>query len=103
MRAFMVALMSSHLTPAAAAFRALGSYRRTAQVVGLSPKTMFGWLRPSKGRLAGDIPSSEHIRKLLLHARANGIPLTAEHLIFGCDAEELAALLAASRADIAAE
>ncbi|MEC9434643.1 MAG: hypothetical protein VYD87_17190 [Pseudomonadota bacterium] len=49
------------------------------------------------------------MRALLNHARANGIPLTAEHLIFGCTRAELDQLLrqtdpdAADTASVAAE
>jgi hypothetical protein len=40
------------------------------------------------------------MRKLLAHARAHGIPLTPEHLIFGASEKELALLVAfAARRD----
>jgi hypothetical protein len=43
------------------------------------------------------------MRLLLAHAAARGIPLTAEHLIWGAPAAQIEALLAASSERVAAE
>lgn len=90
-------VMSNHLTPFDVVQRLIGPPERVGPVVGMSEKTGYGWRRPSANRDAGDIPSARTMRALLDHARANGIPLTAEHMLYGAEAEEVDAMLAALR------
>ena len=86
--------MTHQCTPADIVFAMLGGRPSVAVVCGLHEKSAYIWDRPSKDRDAGDIPSARHMRKLLSYARENGIPLTAEHLIFGCTRQDLDALMA---------
>lgn len=91
--------MSNHLTPFDVVQRLIGPPERVGPVVGMSEKTGYGWRRASANRDAGDIPSARTMRALLDHARTHSIPLTAEHLIYGADADEVEAMLAALRQD----
>lgn len=75
----------------------IGPVEVIGPIVGAGPKSAYGWRHASKLRDAGDITSARHMRALLAHAAARGIPLTAEHLIRGASADEVAALVA--RAD----
>lgn len=86
--------MTSHLTPTDVVERLIGGFDIIASIVGRDEKSMFNWRRASGLREAGDIPGTPLMRKLLNHARENGIPLTAEHLIFGASEAEIAALTA---------
>lgn len=86
--------MSDHLTPVEVCERLLGPLSVLERIVGYRPKAGYGWLRSSKERDAGDFPSARLMRKLLDHAEAQGIPLTARHLIRGADTAEIDALLA---------
>lgn len=95
--------MSDHQSPTDVVLRLFGGIEATAAAAGLKPKSPHVWRRAAKGRPAGDIPSAATMRKLLTHAAAHGIPLTAEHLIWGASAEELAALAAHRPAALAAE
>jgi hypothetical protein len=81
-------------TPFDAIVAALGSVEAVADVCRRHRTTLYYWNRASADRLAGDLPSTEIMRRLLAHARAHGIPLTAEHLIYGASADELARLAA---------
>lgn len=69
---------------------------RIAAITGDHPKSPFAWRHASKFRRAGDLPSADKMRSLLLFARDRNLPLTAEDLIFGADAAELEARLAAA-------
>jgi hypothetical protein len=71
------------------------------QIAGLGPKAAYGWRHGSAWRDAGDLHSARTMRLLLAHARDRGIPLTAEHLIWGAEAAEIEALLAPGK--VAAE
>lgn len=86
--------MSNHLTPMAICERLIGPPERLAGVVGTGAKAPYQWRRASDNRDAGDLPSPRHMRALLAFAAARGIPLTAEHLIWGGDAAEIEALAA---------
>ncbi len=94
--------MSNNLTPLAVCERLIGPYPVIAAICGYKAKSPYVWLRPSKGRAAGDFPSSRIIRQILAYAAARSIPLTAEDLIWGADADELAARLATPPARFAA-
>lgn len=89
--------MSNDLTPMQVCERLIGKPEAISLAAGLQPKAAYGWRRDSDGRDAGDIPSARHMRRLLDHARAHGIPLTAEHLIYGATAAEIDGLLAQAR------
>lgn len=70
----------------------IGPIETIARIAGQKPKAAYRWRHRSEWRDAGDIPSARYMRALLAHATARGIPLTADHLIWGASAEELAAL-----------
>jgi hypothetical protein len=65
--------------------------------IGVDRTTLYQWLRPSKHRDAGDIPSARNMRRLLAYAAARGIPLRADHLIFGAHRTEIEALMKTPR------
>jgi hypothetical protein len=83
--------------PLEAAIAAFGSPEAVADICGRHRTTLYGWKRASVDRPAGDLPSTAIMRKLLAHARAHGIPLTPEHLIFGASAAEVEHLAARLR------
>lgn len=99
--------MSSHLTPYEVCERMIGGPDAIGAILEVHPKTPFSYRHASKGRDAGDLPSTRHQRKLLTWARAHDLPLTPEHLIFGADAAEIEALMRATdpapAAQVAAE
>lgn len=84
--------MSDHLTPVQVCERLIGPLPVLERIVGYRPKAGYAWLRPSGSREAGDLPSARLMRSLLAHAAARGIPLTADHLIWGASAAEIDAL-----------
>ena len=87
--------MEQMLTPADVVFALIGPPEVVGPICDLSQTVAYVWRRSAgERRDAGDIPSARHMRKLLAHARAHAIPLTAEHLIFGASRAELDALLA---------
>lgn len=96
-------VMIDHLTPVEVCERLIGPLPELERIGGYKPKAGYGWLRSSKERAPGDFPSVRLMRTLLAHARQHGIPLTAEHLIWGADAAEIEALLAAQAQPLAAE
>ena len=85
--------MSKHLTPYEVVERMIGRPEKVGPAIGLSAKTTYLWRHPSKTRDAGDIPSTKVQRALLDYARAQGLPLTAEDLVFGANAAEIEARL----------
>lgn len=86
--------MSHHLTPAEIVERLIGRPEEVSRVAGQTSKAAYGWRHGSSWRDAGDIPSARLMRRLLKHAMANGIPLTADHLIWGATEAEIDALTA---------
>ena len=86
--------MSEHLTPLTVAERLFGGIEQVSVVAGRDPKAGYHWRHANSTRLPGDLPSPTVMRALLAHARANGIPLTAEHLLYGAPAEEVDAMIA---------
>lgn len=87
--------MSRNLTPTEVAERLIGPPDVLGAIIGMGDKAAYGWRHGSKFRDAGDFPSPRHMRALLAHAAARGIPLRAEHLIWGADAAEIEALASA--------
>lgn len=79
--------MSKILTPADVVLMRFGSKDHIANVVGKHRTTISQWWHDKPGRKAGDIPTTAAQRKLLIYAKANGIPLTAEELILGARME----------------
>lgn len=71
-----------------------GDHTAIGRRCGLDDKASYHWRAGSAHRDPGDIPSPRHIRTLLAAARDEGVMLEAEHLVFGMEAEALAALLA---------
>lgn len=86
--------MSNHRTPLDVVEALIGKPEVIGAIVGVHPKSPYQWRDQSGLRAAGDIPYDAHKRNLLAYAAAHQIPLTAEHLIWGTTAEELAALIA---------
>lgn len=85
--------MSNNLTPFQVVERLIGPPEAVGPIAGMNEKTSYGWRKSSANRDAGDIPSARTMRSLLAHAAAKGIPLKAEHLIWGAPAAEVEALL----------
>lgn len=81
--------------------RLIGRPERVSAVTGQSDKAAYLWRHGSSSRDAGDIPSTRLMSVLLKHAAANGIPLTAEHLIWVASEADILALL--PHAKVAAE
>ncbi len=88
--------MGKQLTPMKVCEALVGRPETLSQIAGFGPKAAYGWRHGSAWRDAGDVGSARTMRLLLAHAAARGIPLTAEHLIWGADAAEIEALLARS-------
>ncbi|MFN3953238.1 MAG: hypothetical protein ACK4LQ_02215 [Pararhodobacter sp.] len=85
--------MSDHLTPLQVCLRLIGPEPELARVLRYHRTAPYGWHFASKNRAAGDLPSMAVARRLLAHAAAKGIPLTAEHLIWGATAAEIEKLV----------
>ena len=92
--------MTNHLTPLEVCERLIGKPEVLAEICGLHVKSAFPWRRSSKWREAGDLPSVKIMQRLLTHSAAQGLGLTAEHLIWGASEAEVAAILAARTADL---
>lgn len=95
--------MSKHLTPLEVCEALFGHIESVSVAAGLEGKAAYAWRHASKWRDAGDIGASRYQRRLLAHAAARGIPLTADHLIWGAPASQIEALLAANSERMAAE
>lgn len=82
----------------------IGKPEQIAGALGINEKSPYHWRSARTGRLAGDLPSADVMRRLLEHSDRHGLGLTAEHLIRGASEAEIAALLAArSAGKVAAE
>lgn len=92
--------MQSRLSPVDVVFRLVGGPVVVAAICRQDRTTSMKWRTAGPRREAGDIPPGK-MRELLLYARANDIPLTAEHLILGADEAEIEALC--TRTQVAAE
>lgn len=88
-------VMGKHLTPMEVCERLIGPPGVIGAASGLSDKAAYQWRRASTGRDAGEIPSTSHMRALLAYSAARGLGLTPDHLIWGADAAEIAAILEA--------
>lgn len=94
--------MSEHLTPLEVAERLIAPRKELGGRIGYKAKAAYNWVNGSTWRDPGDMPPAAN-RRLLRLARAHGLGLTAEHLIFGADAAEIDAILAARSGQVAAE
>lgn len=65
-------------TPAKYVVETFGGVRAVSKLLDISTQSIYQWLNDPEG----DVPS-RHFRTLLEAARDQGLPLTAEHLIFG--------------------
>ncbi len=76
-----------HLTPVAYACQVFGSARRLARLLGTERTNLQRWQRPKspKGGCDGEIPNPRLQRQILILAKAEGLPITAEDLILGHD------------------
>jgi len=89
--------MSYHLTPLEVCQRLIGAPDKIAKICGLQEKATYPWRRKSEWQDAGDIRATKYQRALLTYAKANAIPLTPEHLIFGADSAEIDQLVASAQ------
>lgn len=87
--------MSSNLTPIQVAERLIGKIETLALLCGYQPKSFYALRYDAQNRDAGDFGSARQIRRLLAHSAAHNLGLTADHLIWGASADEVAAILAA--------
>ena len=95
--------MSSHLTPLQVCERLIAPLSQLGLILGDNAKAAYAWQSQSKWRDAGDMPPRAN-RKALAHAKANGIPLKAEHLIKGASRDDIDDLVQAMRQNkVAAE
>lgn len=85
------------LNPMQVLERLIGKPDAISVAAGLQPKAAYNWRHANGDRRAGDIPSAAHMRALLDWARANGVPLTPAHLIYGAGAAEIDALVTPSQ------
>lgn len=85
--------MSEHLTPLTVAEILLGGIEEVGRLSGRDGKAAYHWRNQNSARDAGDMPSTRVMRSLLAHAAAKGIPLRAEHLIWGAPAAEVEEIL----------
>jgi hypothetical protein len=75
--------------------RLIGPPEVLGPAIGYGMKAAYHWRRERDGRRPGDLPSVEVIRLILAHSSANGLGLTADHLIWGAPEEEIDGILAA--------
>ncbi|GGH36140.1 hypothetical protein SAMN05444007_108226 [Cribrihabitans marinus] len=95
--------MSDHLTPLEVCERLIAPRKSLGSLIGYKPKAAYNWVNGSAWRRPGDMPPDAN-RRLLAHAAKNGIPLTADHLIWGAPRAEIEALVAeANPAQVAAQ
>lgn len=95
--------MSNNLTPIQVCERLIAPVKQLGEIAGAGQKAAYGWVNGSSWRDAGDLPPRAN-RAMLKYARKHGIPLTAEHLIFGAKRAEIDALLEnMASAQVAAE
>lgn len=90
--------MRAHLSPFVVLLRLIGGPAIVADACGISDKAPYKWRIPSKVHDADDVPSARHMRRLLRYSDARGLGLKPEHLIYGADADEIDAILAAREA-----
>lgn len=87
--------MSDHLTPVQVCERLIGPLPVLERIAGYRPKAGYGWLRSAAGRAPGDFPSTALQKRMLAYSNQHDLGLTADHLVFGAEASEIEAILAA--------
>ena len=85
--------MSNNLTPIEVCERLVAPVEELAVLCGFQRKTSYRWRTGSGWRDVGDLPPRAN-RALLDHSDRHALGLTAEHLIRGASAAEVAAILA---------
>ena len=91
--------MSSHLPPFVVVLELIGRPEEIGPICGLHRKTPYAWRFGSSAHDPDDVPSARYMRALLRHSDAHGLGLRPEHLIFGAEAAEIEAILAARASD----
>lgn len=79
--------------------RLIGPPEVLGPAIGYGLKAAYHWRREREGRRPGDMPSAEVMRLLLAHSTAQGLGLTADHLIWGAEEAEIAEILAARQTE----
>ncbi|MGI3163093.1 hypothetical protein [Pseudooceanicola sp. 200-1SW] len=92
--------MSNHLTPVAVAERIIGPIEQIALICGYSEKAGYVWRHSSSRRREGDFPTMGVVRSILAHAAAHDLPLKPEWLIWGADAAQVEAAIAAHQGSV---
>ena len=87
--------MRPHLTPTQVVEALIGPPETVGTICEINSKAPYQWRNGSGSRDPGDLPSTRSMRRLLAHSSARGLGLTEKHLIWGADAAEIAAILAA--------
>lgn len=87
--------METKLTPMQVAERLIGPPDTLGPIAGVTGKRPYAWRRASNYRDAGDFPSPRIMRALYDFSCANDLGLTLTHLVYGADAAEVDAILAA--------
>lgn len=87
--------MTQKLTPYEICIRLIGTPEQIATICGFGTKSAYAWRYSNSVRDPGDLPSTRSMRRLLAHSSARNLGLTEKHLIWGADAAEIAAILAA--------
>lgn len=80
-----------YLTPLDVVECLIGDMRSIGKIACAHPKSPYGWRHASKWRDAGDMPPPVN-RRILAHAARHGLPLTAEHLIWGAEWSDVEAM-----------
>lgn len=76
----------NHITPAETVITLFGGVRPLARLLGRNPSSVVRWRKPkTEGGTGGVVPSSMQ-GKVLALAKAQGLPLRAEDLIYAGDA-----------------
>ncbi len=83
--------MAQVLTPLECVVYLIAPLKDLHKIVDQHQKSVYNWRNASGWRRAGQIPPPAQA-KLLCHAEAVGLPLTARHLILGAPRDEIAAL-----------
>lgn len=80
-------MSKKHLSPAEIVINAFRGVNATARALGRKPSAISKWKKSRDDRgCGGDVPARTH-RLILERARADGLDVTAEDLIYGRDVE----------------
>jgi hypothetical protein len=81
--------MTKHLTPLEVCIYMIGPEPELGRICELNPTSPYSWRTARRWRDGGDLPSSRIQRRLLAHAKAKGIPLNPEWLIWGASSAQV--------------